>query len=298
MIIDRNIHQIWYQSNTYNTVTNTSLQRHNIDVPKKYINNSLSWISNNRGWKYILWNNKRIIELLYNYYPEYYKYYKNLHPIIKRIDFAKYVILYHYGGIYCDMDTVCLKSIDNLLKYFNKYNLIISKSPKLNLLEKTIIYKYFDINNNIDLLNNGIMLSKKNHPFWKDIINIIIKNKKNSYLFPVDIFNHTGLIMLTKGYHNIKNRYTDIAIANNIFLEPCCSYDYTCEPSMLSYSNHSHDSLWIKQNISNSNIIKYCINNLLQIISYTYFKFFRNLKKIFIFIISITIIILILFTNQ
>ncbi len=34
--------------------------------------------------------------------------------MIQKIDFAKYCIIYTYGGVYVDMDSECLKSIDGL----------------------------------------------------------------------------------------------------------------------------------------------------------------------------------------
>ena len=53
---------------------------------------------------------------LYSYYPNLLPSYKKLDLMIMKIDFMKYIILYHYGGIYADMDTVCLKDIDPLIK--------------------------------------------------------------------------------------------------------------------------------------------------------------------------------------
>ena len=42
--------------------------------------------------------------------------------MVQKIDLAKYIIIYHYGGVYIDMDMDCVK---DLTKLINPKNLII-----------------------------------------------------------------------------------------------------------------------------------------------------------------------------
>ena len=52
-----------------------------------------------------------IKRLLKDNYPKYLKTYNAFPLMIQKIDFAKYVILYHYGGIYIDGRSLFKKHI-------------------------------------------------------------------------------------------------------------------------------------------------------------------------------------------
>ena len=49
---------------------------------------------------------------LFSKYPDLLPQYKKLDLMIMKIDFMKYIILYRYGGLYADVDSICLKKID------------------------------------------------------------------------------------------------------------------------------------------------------------------------------------------
>ena len=63
--------------------------------------------------KYRLWTEDRIVTLLGR---KYLKFYKDLREPIQKVDFAKYLILYCYGGIYMDLDVSIIpgKTLDHL----------------------------------------------------------------------------------------------------------------------------------------------------------------------------------------
>ena len=70
---------------------------------------------------------------------------------IKRFDVARYFILYKYGGIYADMDYECFRNFENLIPQ-NKVS--ISESPYTQN----------------EYLQNALMISPKEHPFWNKVI--------------------------------------------------------------------------------------------------------------------------------
>lgn len=71
---------------------------------------------------------------------------------------SRYVVLYEYGGVYADLDTECLKPLDNILY---KYACVISPEP----------YEHASLIYNTEfLVTNSIMFCRQNHPFLKRVI--------------------------------------------------------------------------------------------------------------------------------
>ena len=139
------IHQIyWYFSGN------------NKQMPNEWKEYSKTLKKNNPNWKYKLWNYESCLDLLKNHYPWFLKTYNEYKYPIQRADAIRPFILYHYGGIYFDMDFVCIK---NISEYFNKKGVYICESSTTGL-------------------TNAFMGSTKNHPFWKNVIEEMMKNNK------------------------------------------------------------------------------------------------------------------------
>lgn len=56
------------------------------------------------GFKYILWTDEMLRKLVEQYQPELLSHYDAFKHNIMRVDFARPLMLYHYGGLYCDLD--------------------------------------------------------------------------------------------------------------------------------------------------------------------------------------------------
>lgn len=69
----------------------------------------------NPDYKYLFFDDNDIETFLKEEYPEYWKTYQRLPILIQKIDFFRYIAVYHYGGIYLDMDMKVLKPFDDAL---------------------------------------------------------------------------------------------------------------------------------------------------------------------------------------
>ncbi len=110
--------------------------------------------------KYKLWSEKDVIKLFNKGKNKPYKQvYDDFdkHPLgqpIQKIDFARYLILWNYGGIYIDLD-IC----------------IIDKDNKFNKLNKLFDKDFFFVRwNTSHLPYNAVLGCKKNQPIYKDIL--------------------------------------------------------------------------------------------------------------------------------
>ena len=69
-----------------------------------------SWKVYHPDWKYMYWNDIAIENFIGTFYPWFLDIFSNYPHPIQRADAVRPFLLYHYGGIYADMDTVCKKS--------------------------------------------------------------------------------------------------------------------------------------------------------------------------------------------
>jgi len=143
-------------------------------------------------YEYIMWTDEDLENLIKNDFPWYYDIYIGYDVNIKRIDIARYFILYKYGGIYADMDYMCVKNFYNELPP-NKVS--ISESPHVN-------HEY---------IQNALMASNKNNPFWMKVIEEA-KNRKE-----LSVFDATGPNLVTHMYFENKD---DVYILDKNLFNP------------------------------------------------------------------------------
>lgn len=71
-----------------------------------------SWTKHNPTYSYELWDDEDNRNFIKENYPEFLEIYDSYPRNIQRADVIRYFYLYHYGGIYADLDFECLKSFD------------------------------------------------------------------------------------------------------------------------------------------------------------------------------------------
>ena len=250
MTIPLIIHQIWWQG--HDNLSN---------IHKKY---RKTWISAHRKWRLILWDKLKFEKLLNridnNYYRELYN---ELPFMIQKIDMAKYIILFYYGGVYADIDTICEKPLDSLLNKY-KYNLIVSKVK---------IYDIIDFK----LINNGLILCSKNNLFFNYLILEIVKNKKKKFYYTEDyyIINSTGPIAFSKAILNyVNNNNNNVKILEDNYLESSKLSNLNKYKDKGVYVTHIHNSSWTSKNFKRHfKIINFFESNkqLLKIVMITLF---------------------------
>jgi len=131
------------------------------DIPafKKCYDHNKGYCKKN-NIKYRLWSEKDVIKLLNKSKNKSYKKLYNdfdKHPLgqpIQKIDFARYLILYNFGGIYIDLD-IC----------------IIDDNKKINKLKSLFNKDYFFVRwDSSHLPYNALLGTKKNTQIYKDIL--------------------------------------------------------------------------------------------------------------------------------
>ena len=145
------VHQIWYQGLEH--------------LPERYHVMRATWHKDECCYR--LWD-KQQIDVLFHQYPVWNDTYKSLTTIVERVDFAKYLILYHEGGLYADMDIYKCTDVTNLQKLFRENEFVAFAH---NASRWTMIHhKIFGMKGD-QLINNAVIISKQKSPILVDILN-------------------------------------------------------------------------------------------------------------------------------
>ena len=107
------------------------------------------------------------------HYPSYYSTYLNLPVKIQKIDFFRYVAIYHYGGFYLDLDMNILQCFDKLLKY--SFVFPVDEYIDIRLCKHTRYRPYCDRGQTF-LLGQYAFAAEPKHPFIKELIDRIHRN--------------------------------------------------------------------------------------------------------------------------
>jgi mannosyltransferase OCH1-like enzyme len=274
--IPKIIHQIWIQGEH--------------DIPEKLKINKNKIQILHPDWEYVLWDEISVLYLLKNTNEEWLKRYYKFDYLHQKVDYAKLIILYIYGGIFIDMDAYTIKKLDSLFHKYSDYDFIVSYIKEHNFIGNILTCRKMG-----KCLNNGIYIAKPK----VDILSYLIDNV--SYKCSIldvkmtCISNTTGPIFFDNYIQlyinkNHKKNKSKILILDNEYLEPCSS-DF-CEITDNTYIRHEHNMSWFNSYIKEFIKLYLCysiiFNSLfillvifmIYLIFYYFYKYFSFYKKI------------------
>ena len=131
----------------------------------------------NPSFQHMFFDAKDVDDFFKNNYPEYYSTYQQLPEFIQKLDFFRYLAIYHYGGFYFDMDVEPKKPLDDaVLNHtavfpIDEYaNAVACKHVRMNSL--CMVGQNF-------LLGQYAFGAVAKHPFMKVLVDKIHANVKN-----------------------------------------------------------------------------------------------------------------------
>jgi mannosyltransferase OCH1-like enzyme len=92
------------------------------DIPDRWLSGYNSIRKLNPDWEYTLMTDDDNLQFVKDHFPQYVSGYNALWYPIMRADAIRYMYLYLYGGIYIDLDFICHKSFNELLKSVDTSN--------------------------------------------------------------------------------------------------------------------------------------------------------------------------------
>lgn len=237
MPIPKIIHQIWFQGEN--------------NIPNKYLpyikqlheyhpsTNNQSLLDDSKqisSWQYIFWDDIKIIKLLEQnkiWIDTYYK----LTYLHQKVDYARYIILYLYGGIYIDMDVIIVKPLDSLLDELKDYDFVVSKI-NMGWFENMVCC------GRSTCINNGIIMAEPKVAILEKIIDFVNQHSTCSSLTKFGCINNTTG---PKAFTNVILSHLNdkIKILEPEYLEP--QVLGTGHITNNTYAIHEHDGTWLSQ---------------------------------------------------
>lgn len=91
------------------------IQTHrNADVHADY---RKTWIERNPEFEYLFFDDRGCEHFVRQHYPEYWPTFDKLPRKAQKADFFRYLAVYHHGGVYADVDSVCKTPLSNYLDF-------------------------------------------------------------------------------------------------------------------------------------------------------------------------------------
>lgn len=175
--IPKIIHQTWKDKN----------------VPSAYLVFQKSWQTHLPDWEYRLWTDTENRDFLATHYDWFLPIYDAYPKAIMRADAIRYFWMYHYGGLYVDLDFEALKSVEPL---FEGQKIVIGLEPESHAQKELVQQKGLTY-----ILCNAFLASIPKAGFWKFMISQLVKDQKQ--LDPLDA---TGPFCLTRGYQSFEDK--------------------------------------------------------------------------------------------
>jgi mannosyltransferase OCH1-like enzyme len=144
----RVVHQVWFHFD------NKSPKRLEEMKPLRQ-----TCLDANPDWEFHLWNEHECLRLVEEHVPSFLKTYKAYRHTVCRVDAMKYVLAYLFGGVAMDMDILCFKTMDTIIKH---YDMVLTRESKDNIC------------------NDFVYASRPRHPFLKFVLDKLSSNKKPS----------------------------------------------------------------------------------------------------------------------
>lgn len=180
--------------------------------------------------------------------------------MIQKIDYAKYLIMYKYGGCYVDIDMKCNDKLDIYLDQ-NKINVSLFYFTKIKIYP---------------LINNGFIACNKNNSEIMTIINECNKYINNDYLIDeLTVMKTTGPLL----FNRILNESNNINILDSNIIYESNIQEYGLNKNKGKLACHLHEFSWINKRllylirlfvIINNNIDNIIIISMMLLFIYLY----------------------------
>ena len=148
------------------------------------------------GWEHRLWSDADNRELVARHYPWFLPIYDGYSEPIMRVDAARYFMMHRYGGVYADLDVLCLRSLEPL---FGDHPLLLGEEPQTQLLLPKALERNFR-----RIIANAVLMSVPGHAFWEHVIHSLVANHREH-----DVLDATGPFMLTRAWQSFIERQED-----------------------------------------------------------------------------------------
>jgi inositol phosphorylceramide mannosyltransferase catalytic subunit len=167
------------------------------DIPDNFSYWSETFRSENPSYAYRLWDDADNRAFIAKNFPWFLERYDGYPAEIYRADAVRYFFLFLYGGVYADMDTECLRPLDQLT---STNGIVLGRMGTNAGFEHS--------------LPNAIMLSEPRQEFWLFVMSLMLDPSANITSERPEYV--TGPVLLKIAHDNYTRDYREDAVQNRI----------------------------------------------------------------------------------
>lgn len=162
-------------------------------VPKNLLALAATWKKYHPEWEQCFWNRPQMDNFVRTVCPDFEPHYRAFPHNVQRWDAVRYLILYHIGGMYVDLDYECFRAFDAVL---NGRTCCIAVEPTLNA-------KCYGLSR---ILSNALMAAVPGNRFMAHIIDELkaldLEGMAHLETWKF-VLETTGPLMLTRVYESV-----------------------------------------------------------------------------------------------
>jgi mannosyltransferase OCH1-like enzyme len=150
------------------------------DIPSEWLGTFRSCRERYRSYEFMFWTDVAARDFIADKYSYFLETYDSYRYPVQRADAFRYFAIYHYGGIYLDMDVGCRWNAN--MNPLRQYEALIPKTSPFGF-------------------SNDVLMAKPNHAFFKQLIDSL-STFNHSFLLPyLTVFFSTGPMFLNIQYY-------------------------------------------------------------------------------------------------
>ncbi len=168
-------------------------QTHNYqynELPDHVLKCAKTWQNLNPGWRYNYFNDQQRADFVKQELPDLYEDYLTHEPMYQA-DLWRYAVVYKYGGVYADMDSICFKPLDYMLKGYGDQDVVFSRphpvDGKINNANFGAIRRSPSIKKSIDFIRQKKQEKPGEKLYCWECFNYTMSRKKTNIWFDAEM---------------------------------------------------------------------------------------------------------------
>jgi mannosyltransferase OCH1-like enzyme len=158
-------------------------------IPERWLGFQESWRRNHPDYEYRFWTDNDNRRFVAQFFPDFLPVYDGYRHAVSRADLSRYLVVYHYGGVYADLDCESVRPLDDLLA---GRKLIFGFEPQSNAQKPAVRSRGLQ-----QIVCNALFASVANHPFWAHCLPMLMHSKDDG-----NVLEAAGPFVLTRAWES------------------------------------------------------------------------------------------------
>lgn len=212
-------------------------------VPENLLALAATWKKYHPEWEQRFWDRQKMEEFVHTVCPDFEPYYRAFPHNVQRWDTIRYLILYHIGGMYVDLDYECFRSFDPILSGKDCY---IVTEPALHARYNGIPV----------MLSNALMAAAPGDKFIETVIRELKIQASETFAGEETykiILQSTGPLMLTRVYESLASKKGVTLLPDELFMP--------LTPKELTLAMNGHATMYICEKLDHAFAVHYFLGS-------------------------------------